>query len=294
MEQSFSKGSFIDSLLSPYKKAPADNTDRLLSRRPALNIPHTLQAKTNPLQKTSFKAPSPETIEQTALDLFKKNLHSQAETLIQAFHARGFGAVGTYCLLGNIYYQKNQFKKALDAYKKALEKDPSHLESLAHISLLRFDLGDYQKGSVAYNKALSQIQQNKKSRWDQYITSRHLQSGRDYFSMGLYHEALLEFLKAHSKEKSNPLPIELKIIRCLWHLDRKKSALKKLLLLKKTNPLSIPVRLMIGEFYFHFRNIPMAVNEWEKILRFDPKNKSALMWLSKTQNIQNSREEPLA
>lgn len=266
------------------RTASAD-TDYLLGKKTLIDFNDFLEPSKKP---DPFK-----NIQQTVQDLFDKNLLKQAEKLLSALHAKGWGTDETYCLLGVIYYQQNQFKKSLLAYKKALEKNSSHLESLVNLSLLRLDLGDYDKGFFVYKKAMECLFQNKENQWKQYITRRHLHSGQVYFQRGYYHEALLEFLKA-CPDQNKPLKVNINIIRCLWNLDRKHEAFQKLLNLKKLNPVSIPVALLLGEFYFHVRKIPLAINEWEKVLRFDPDNQQAIHWLSKVQNIQSVKEGPLA
>ena len=234
-------------------------------------------------------------IEEKAKELFEKNLFSQAESLLQALHTHRLGSASTYSLQASCYHQKNQFKKALALYQRALALDPLYLEALLNLSLLCFDLGDYKKAVVYYNKVRQILAQKQENQWKSDMAYRHLQLAQNYYSKSYYHESLLEFLKARSYiKKSKSLPLHLKVIRCLWKLNRRGEAVQKLLTLKRENPRSVDVLLLLGEFYFYMKKITFAILEWERVLKLDSKNTQALKWLSKTQNIQSVEENHFA
>ena len=233
-----------------------------------------------------------QSIEEKAKDLFDKNLYPQAITILKTLHAKGLGSADSYVLLGSSYHQQNEFKKAVRAYKRALELDPSHLECLTNLSLLRLDLGDYERGKLVYKRAYKAYFEKTQNKWESYIAEQHIQSGQAYFSRGYFHEALLEFLKASPKKQT--LSLDLLIIQCLWKLDRKREAIHRLLQTKRNHPLAVKVSLLLGEFYFQSRKIPQAILEWERVLYMDPKNKQALKFLAHTQNIQSVQEGSLA
>ncbi|MDE0151892.1 MAG: tetratricopeptide repeat protein [Bdellovibrionales bacterium] len=275
-------------------KTPQEEKDFLISKKTAPL--EELLKKETPVQKTV----SPETpqnqfqsIEEKAKDLFDKNLYSQTVALLKTLHAKGLGSADSYALLGASYHQQNEFKKAVTAYKRALELDPSHLECLTNLSLLRLDLGDYERGKLVYKRAYQAYFEHTQSKWEKYIAEQHIQSGQAYFNKGYFHEALLEFLKASPKQE-HLLSLDLSIIKCLWKLDRKGEAIHQLLQTKRNHPLSIEVSLLLGEFYFQSRKIPQAILEWERVLYMDPKNKKALKFLAHTQNIQSVQEGDLA
>ena len=234
-------------------------------------------------------------IEEKAKELFEKNLFSQAESLLQALHTRRLGSASSYSLQASCYHQKNQFKKALALYQRALALDPLYLEALVNLSLLCFDLGDYKKAVIYYNKARQVLAQKQENQWKSDMAHQHLQLAQNYYNKSYYHESLLEFLKARPYiQKSKSLPIHLKVVRCLWKLNRKGEAVQKLVALKRENPRSVDVLLLLGEFYFYMKKITFAILEWERVLRLDSKNTQALEWLSKTQNIQSVEENHFA
>ncbi len=232
--------------------------------------------------------------ERRAQDLFEKNYFSQALELLQVLHSRGLGSAKSYCLLGSSYHQLNQFKKALQAYKRSLEIDENHVESLMNLSILRMDLGDYERGVLTYKKAYQSYAQNQGHQWEAYMAEQHLTSGKSYFEKCYFHEALLEFLKAKPKTQKSSLNVDLLIVQCLWKLDRKREAIEKLQELKRYNLHSTKVSLLLGEFYFLSQKVPAAISEWERVLKFDPKNQKALRLLAKTQTIQSVKETDLA
>ena len=276
----------------PVSKETAE-TDQVIEKRmmhpeDIAHSPTSFSMENKPSSAEYFSS-----VEKKARDLFEQNLFSQAETMIHHLHHKGLGSAVTYCLLGNCHYQKNQFKKALLAYKKSLEINASHIESLLNLSLLRFDLGDYEQGSWLYNKAMQVISDQTETEWKTKIAEGHVSTGICYFNKGYYHEALLEFLKAKPHQK-NSVSFELQVIQCLWKLNRKKEALTQTQTLKKKHPLNVSILVLLGEFYFELKRVTHAILEWERVLRLDPKNKVAIQWLSKVQYIQSVKGDHFA
>ena len=276
-------------------QVPQEEKDFLISKK-TVSPEELLKKEGTPAQGPMDQKISPnsfQSIEEKAKDLFDKNLYSQTVTLLKTLHAKGLGSANSYALLGASYHQQNEFKKAVTAYKRALELDPSHLECLTNLSVLRLDLGDYERGKLVYKRAYQAYFEHTQNKWEKYIAEQHIQSGQAYFNKGYFHEALLEFLKASPKQ-GHLLSLDLSIIRCLWKLDRKAEAIHQLLQTKRNHPLSLEVSLLLGEFYFQSRKIPQAILEWERVLYMDPKNKQALKFLAHTQNIQSVQEGDLA
>ena len=285
-----------DQLISKKMGLTSEEFERALTTKP---VPEKLNNETVSPEKIENSPTTEENyfsaIEEKSRELFEKNLFSQAESLLQALHTRRLGSSVTYSLQASCCHQQNQFKKALTLYERALSLDPLHLETLLNLSLLRFDLGDYKKAVFYYNKTRQVLAQTKEDQWKSYMADQHLQLAQNYYNKSCYRESLLEFLKARPYiKKSKSLPVHLKVIRCLWKLNRKSEALKKLSALKRENPRSIDVLLLLGEFYFYMKKITFAILEWERVLKLDSKNTQALEWLSKTQNIQSVEENHFA
>ena len=267
---------------SSFQEPQADQ-DHLVSKKmnpSALNLEQPL---------SDFQA-----TEQRAQDLFEKNYFSQTLDLLQVLHSRGLGSAKTYCLLGSSYHQLNQFQKALAAYKRSLEIDDTYLESLMNLSILRMDLGDYERGMMTYKKAYQTYNQQQGNKWGEFIAEQHQASGKAYFEKGYFHEALLEFLKARPKTQKSLLSVDLLVAQCLWKLNRKREAIDRLQALKRLHSHSTEVSLLLGEFYFLSQKLPQAVCEWERVLKMDPKNQKALRLLAKTQTMQSVKETDLA
>ena len=261
------------------------NQDHLVSKKMDPTLWNPEEGKTS----DKFQATN-----KRAQDLFEKNYFSQVIDLLQVLHSSGLGSAKSYCLLGSSYHQLNQFKEALKAYKRSLEIDESYLESLMNLSILRMDLGDYERGVMTYKKAYQTYTQDQGRQWETYMAEQHLTSGKSYFEKGYFHEAFLEFLKAKPKTQKSFLPVDLLIVRCLWKLNRKREAVEKLQAIKRKNLYSTQVSLLLGEFYFLSQRVPEAISEWERVLKLDSKNQKALHLLAKTQTIQSVKEADLA
>lgn len=231
-------------------------------------------------------------IEQKAKELFSRNLYFQSANVLTSLHSKGLGTASTYSLLASAYHQQNHFKLALENYKKALELDPSYEEALWNLSLLRLDLGDYERGYNVFHRARHCSYLHKEDQWRQFISEQHLKVAKAYYDKGYYHEALLELLKSNPHTNEDPpLSIHLQLIKCLWNLDRKREAIEKLLLLRKKLPRCLEVSFLLGNYYYKSKKMTLAIHEWERILKLDPHNKKAMELLSQTQTSYNFKEE---
>lgn len=282
----------------------SDNKDHLIKKYMSLDSAlesesdstrSTQSSLIDEAQKTKPDSSIFQNIEDKARGMFDKGLFDGVISILASLHAKSLGTPPTYCLLATAYHQKNLFKQARENYKKALELDPNHVESLVNISILRLDLGDYERGMLSFNRAHSQIQLQEESQWKAYISKQHLNSANAYYDRGYYHESLLEFLKAYvDVEHMMPPSVQLRIIRCLWKLDKKSEAVNKLIALRKAHPTDCDTSLLLGYFYFQANKITAAIHEWERVLKIEPKNKRAIKYLAEIHHIQSVEENSFA
>ena len=229
-------------------------------------------------------------VELQARELFSQKQDLAAERLLCALHAKGAGSAESLHLLGSIEYNRGDLSKAKAHYKKALSQNPEHLETLSCLALICLDTGEYEEGFFFYRKAHEKLLQNKTDSWAESMASQHLTLGKAYFEKKLWHEALYEFLKAYPRKK-HPLIVDVYIVQCFMNLGRKGEAFKKLMDLKRKHPVAISVCLLLGDFYWEVKKYTLAINEWERVLRFDPHNEEVLPRLKKAQDLGRPKKE---
>ena len=219
---------------------------------------------------------------QKAKSLLNKRQWRSAQVVLQKGLLEVQKTATAYHLLGLALYHQGLFQQALLQIEKACDKDPKP-EYFLNLSLILNEIGRYQQAQSAYEKASQLKHQSLEQNWKELITKRHQQTAETYLQNHQFEPALKEYIKGL---KFYPQPsAHLQIARLLWKLNQKKTAEKYLQSFISLNPKNIPARLLLASWYFEQEQIPQAVNEWETVLRMDPKNPSANNCLLKVQQM---------
>lgn len=113
-----------------------------------------------------------------------------------------------YNLLGVIYKKQGDLNRAIDFYKKALEKtsDSYYLslinDNLANIYSLR---GDYAKAIYCYENTLSVLEKSNDVNKSRYIVENYYNLGYSYYKLGNYYFAMDRYLKSIKLAERNRL-----------------------------------------------------------------------------------------
>ena len=189
-----------------------------------------------------------------------------------------------YHLLGLALYHQGFFQQALTQFQKACGRE-AQPEYFLNLSIVLNELGHYQEAKKAYEKASHLKNQSEEQNWKEEISNRHNQTAKSYLKKNQIRPALAEYIKGlqfHPQASS-----QLQVARLLWKLDQKNLAFKYLKSFLSLHPQSTSARLLLAEWYFENKEIPLAINEWESVLKKEPQNKEAHNCLLKVQQLRD-------
>jgi tetratricopeptide (TPR) repeat protein len=220
-------------------------------------------------------------------DAYEKGDYAEAErnfTLVVA--ARPYADV--YNKLGLIYHGKGEFGKAVGAFKKALELNPSYTEVSLNLSVTLNDMGKYSEANEVFGKA-ARIAHGAPYAVDPYIKGKlaneHAKLGDIYYDLGLFGESVEEYKKAIALR-----PTFVDVLTKIGIAYREKGlyneAIREFMKAKEINPKYITARINLGVTYYMKGFIDLAVAEWKDALDVSPDNTDARMYLNFVQSDQ--------
>jgi tetratricopeptide (TPR) repeat protein len=193
--------------------------------------------------------------------------------------------IEAFFCLANIFHLKGELSKAIKAFKKVLELDPSHTDAAIGLSVLYNDIGRYEEARVLFEKTDERVRQGHVDRSfkDQHINKKfalkHSEIADMYMSYNRYEEALFEYSKAVMLDPS-ALDTRIKLAKAYSKKGFVSKAFDELRKLKNEYPHHIPARVALGVCYYTNGNIVEAQTEWQQILSKEPTNQEAAMYLN--------------
>ncbi len=216
-----------------------------------------------------------------ARDYFIEGNYKLAEPLLNQALLQNNRNPEVYHMLATMFYDRGQFNKAIQTFKKALEVDPSYTDSSVGLSIVLNDLGRYEEAKDIFFKAEKALEKSK-SDADPFIEEKiglkHRELGDLYFQYLKIDEALEQYIKA-KKYSPDKVAVTLKIVECFLKAQRGQKAIQELQTLLRDIPLAHTARLKLGYIYYQMNRTYEAVEEWEKILLRDPQNYEAKKYI---------------
>ena len=189
-------------------------------------------------------------------------------------------------MLATIFYNRGQFNKAVKTFRKALEVDPEYSDAAVGLSIILNDLGKYDEAKKVFEKAQGIINQRKQARqadnMDEKFAQKHIELGDLYLQYNRYESALMQYQMAQ-KLTANKVEISLTIAECYWQFGQTQSAVQELRALLQSQPQAHKARLKLGMVLYNNQKIAEAVDQWEHVIRFEPRNEDALRYLKMAQ-----------
>jgi Tfp pilus assembly protein PilF len=181
--------------------------------------------------------------------------------------------------LGVQFYSQRDFSKAIQAYQKVIELDPTYVEAYNNLGIIYQTIGDVDKAFGAYQKSTEINPRYEKG---------YNNLGILLFLKGHYEEALGSFQKALAV---NPNNIETHIN--LGILYRKKGESEKAIESYQKaltiNPFHKETHYNIALLYEQLENLEMAINHYQQFIQLSSKSNSEL--LSRVQRHLNGLVE---
>lgn len=189
-------------------------------------------------------------------------------------------------MLATIYYNRGQFNKAVKTFRKALEVDPEYSDAAVGLSIILNDLGKYDEAKKVFEKAQAIINLRKQARqadnMDEKFAQKHIELGDLYLQYNRYESALMQYQMAQ-KLTANKVEISLTIAECYVQFGQTQSAVQELRALLQSQPQAHKARLKLGMVLYNNQKIAEAVDQWEHVIRFEPRNEDALRYLKMAQ-----------
>lgn len=187
-----------------------------------------------------------------------------------------------YNMLGLIYYNYSRFEDAIKSFKRALEINPSYTEASLNLSVVFNELGMFEKSSEIYAMA-KETRKGTHSYLDPYVKGKlanmHAGLGTIYKDLGFYVQAVEEYKKAL---ELRPDFVDLKTALGSVYRDMLdyNGAIRELEDAVKINPGYLPSRIQLGLTYYAMGQHEKAKTEWLKVLRQQPDDKMAQMYMN--------------
>ena len=216
-----------------------------------------------------------------AKESFIEGDYATAEPLLQQAILQNNKDTEVYQMLATLFYDKGQFNKAIKAFKKALEIDPSYTDASVGLSIILNDIGRYEEAKEVFNDAQERLNESKKQSdpfIEDRITQKHQELGDLYFQIEKYEDALEQYFKA-KKLSNNPSQLIIKIAESYVKLHKENRAVQELQFFLRDYPQNIEARIKLGVYLYQLNRVYEAAEEWEKVLIRDPQNADAKHYL---------------
>lgn len=202
--------------------------------------------------------------------------------------------VECYFQMGNIFHHQGEIGKAIKAFNKVLELEPSHTDASISLSVLYNDIGHYESAKKIFTQAnervkaqgqgggVDDIHVNKK------FASKHFEIAEMYMSYNRYDEALFEYNKVIALDPKF-LSVRVKVAKVYAKKNFMAKAFDELKRLKNEEPNFMEARVALGVLYYGCGQILEAQSEWERVLAKDSSNQEASMYLNLSRTATETR-----
>jgi type IV pilus biogenesis/stability protein PilW len=164
----------------------------------------------------------------------------------------------THFNLGVSYYNQREILKAIQAYQKVIEVDPTFIEAYNNLGVIYQEMGDFDKAFGAYQRSIEINPQYEKA---------HNNLGILLYFNGRYEEAMRAFQKALAINSNNiESNINLGILfKKQGQLDKAIESYQRAL---DINPFRGETHYNIGLLYEQLEKVELAIDHYQKFLQF--------------------------
>jgi cytochrome c-type biogenesis protein CcmH/NrfG len=227
----------------------------------------------------------------TAREYFKENRYSLCEPILNQLILKNAKSPEVFQMLGTIYYDQGKFNKAIRAFRRALELEPTYTDASVGLSIILNDLGRYDEGRKVFEEArelLSKSHAQDDPYLNEKFSSKHDELGELYGHHSRWKEALDQYYKALSLSTRKP-ELTMKVVECHHKLGETERALKELRHLVKEYPGFLSARLRLGRMLFEAGDPAGAVEQWEGVVAREPSHAEAARLIRQAQALQEQQ-----
>ncbi len=224
-----------------------------------------------------------------AREAFIDGKYKEAEALLMQPTLQNSNNPEIFQMLATIYYNRGQFNKAVKTFKKALQVDPTYSDAAVGLSIILNDLGRYDEAKKVFEDAQSLIDKKKQTKAstltntvEEKFASKHIELADMYLQYKRFDKALEQYQTAY-KMTQKKIDVAILIAECLVQAGKPQQAIKELKAILQLNQKAVAPRLKLGLILYNSHMIAEAVDQWENVLRIEPKNDEAIRYLKMTQ-----------
>tara|TARA_R110002049_G_scaffold298451_1_gene488172 strand:+ start:274 stop:1020 length:747 start_codon:yes stop_codon:yes gene_type:complete len=202
--------------------------------------------------------------------------------------------VECYFQMGNIFHHQGEIGKAIKAFNKVIELEPSHTDASISLSVLYNDIGHYESAKKVFVQANERVKAQGASggvedtHVNKKFAGKHLEIAEMYMSYNRYDEALFEYNKVIALDPTL-LNVRVNIAKVYAKKNFMAKAFDELKRLKNEEPNYMEARVALGVLYYGAGQILEAQSEWERVLAKDPQNSEAAMYLNLSRTATETR-----
>lgn len=224
---------------------------------------------------------------EAAREYFKENKYSLAEPILNQLILKNAKSPEVFHMLGTIYYDQGKFNKAIRAFRRALELEPTFTDASVGLSIILNDIGKYEEGRKVFIDAKELLAKQAASD-DPYVNEKfsikHDELGEMYSQHGRPKEALEQYYKALALSSRKP-ELTMKIVEAFLQLGSPEKALKELRALIREYPGFLSARVRLGKILYDGGDVEGAVEQWEATTHRDPEHGEAQRLLRQAQAL---------
>ncbi len=217
-------------------------------------------------------------------EFFLRNSYDIALQHLLLFEERNKGFADVYNMLGVICHVNGKIKDAIQSFEEALRINPGYMEAATNLAVTFNDIGQYEKAKGVLENAkksshAGSIKEMENRLVKSKLSNMHAEIGDLYVEINDIDAAIEEYKKALKLQPAF-VDIKTKLAVALREKGMIAQAIKELEDAKFINADYLPARANLGIMYYLMSRLDDAVAEWENVLKHDPGNGIARMYLN--------------
>ena len=228
---------------------------------------------------------------ETAREYFRESKYALSEPILNQLILRNAKSPEVFHMLGTIYYDQGKFNKAIRAFRRALELEPTFTDASVGLSIILNDIGKYEEGRKVFDDA-RELLARRTNQEDPYVNEKfgvkHDELGEMYFHHARYAEALEQYYKALALSNRKP-ELTMKIVETYVRLNDATRAMKELRNLTREYPGFLSARVRLGKLAYDAGDVPGAIEQWEAVTEMEPEHPEAGRLLRQAQALTQQR-----
>ncbi len=222
-------------------------------------------------------------------ELIAQGRISEAEKSLQAIYRQNPDFADICNRLGQLYFQTGNFNRAREFLERSVRLNPDYTEASLNLAITLNELKQYGKAKEVIDQAQARATR-KKTPLEPFIAgklaNKHKEVGDIYKDLGMLIEGIEEYRKALNLSPGFP-DIQVKLAVTLREIGMTDEALEILTKATEHRPDYLDARIQLGITYFSRGFLDRASDQWKEVLKADPSNTKALMYMSFLEGEKN-------